>query len=70
MMIRVTLIIIALIATSLEAKSSRLARSSEPNQLLMDDFIGFASKFNKHYRTTDELGERLNVYQNNRKKVA
>ena len=69
MIMRVTLTV-ALIATSLEARSSRLARSSEPNQLLMDDFIGFASKFNKHYRTTDELGERLNVYQNNREKVA
>lgn len=69
MIMRVTLTV-ALIATSLEARSSRLARSSEPNQLLMDDFIGFASKFNKHYRTTEELGERLNVYQNNREKVA
>ena len=30
------------------------------------EFMGFAGAFNKHYRTTEELVERMQVYSENK----
>lgn len=76
-----TQLIIALLAATMQARSSRSSsrlnfrqderdHDEDHDEDVMDVFINLASKFNKHFSTTEEVEERLRMFEYNYEKVA
>lgn len=54
---------IALIAAVISAKKLKTAKDEE-------EFLEFAGKFNKHYRNTEQMADRMEVFKANKERVA